>query len=89
MKVIWYLPSMWELFRGAVFGGELRVLKMDGVWGVPFMTVQDTKKFYNLCRIEYEPGEFTSEELRTIGENYKMLAEIKLDEIRNGHEPTV
>lgn len=90
MKVTWYLPALREIVRGVIIGdGPLRVMQKNGMFGTPFIVVQDTKKYYNLCRIEYAPGEYTLEELDILGENYKHIAEIKLSEIRNGHEPTI
>lgn len=85
MKVTWYLPVYHELQLGKVFGGALVATYRAGAFGTPFISIQDMKKGYNVCRIDYDKGEFTPDELHTLGENYKLLAELQLDNVRNKH----
>lgn len=86
MKVQWLLPTKHEFDLGLVFNGHLapslhRRKSFGDGW---FFTIQDLKRGYNLCRIDYEGNEFTKDELRILEQNYIHITEMKLEDIKNG-----
>lgn len=87
MKIVWYLPTQQELVKGVVFGGPLKIDWRITVNG-NVATVRDTRRHYNIVRVEFD-ADMPRPVREVVMDNMRMLAEQRLDSIRNGHEPAV
>ena len=92
MKVHWLIPSAHELKAGVILNGNMLVNHKQSLYaGTPYSVVRDTKHGFNLVRVDWDAEDLLlpAEERAAIMDNMRLLAEIKIEQMKEHNEPTL
>ena len=90
MRVQWLTPPAHEVRSGAILNGVFSIVdRLDAM--VPYSVVRDTKRGYNMVRVDWTPEELAmpTKERMLVMDSFRILAEIKYEQLKENNEQTL